>query len=249
MENAAWKSDLADVTGLRQRLLVGLAALGMVLTATAGRANLIISQYVETNSGSTPKAIEVWNSGSLAVDFVSQNLQVYQGTNGAAMTGIGSTLINSGSLGANEVLVIGTSDVGTYLSGQGLGNVRFVNFAFNFNGDDALGLYLGGTLVDTFGQPGVDPGTSWTGGGVNTADQNIALLGSISTGQSAGWTNPSLRFSTVSTTPATLPGGLAGFGLAPVPVPEPDTFFLGGLGLALAGIITSRRRRGRATAA
>jgi len=248
MQSFACRSAPSIPYGFHRGWLGGVAAVGLLVTSTTGRADLIISQYVETNSGTTPKAVEIWNSGAQAIDFATQNLQLYQGTNGSALTAIASTLINSGSLAANEVMVVGTSDVGTYLSGQGLGSVRFVTFAFSFNGDDALGLYLGGTLVDTFGQPGVDPGSSWSGGGVTTDNQNIALLSGVTTGQAAGWTNPSLRFATVSTAPAMLPSGLGGFGLAPVPVPEPDAFWVGGLSLALAGLGLGRRR-GPATTA
>src|SRR5690606_28621366 len=49
--------------------------------------------------------------------------------------------------------------------------------------------------------------------GVSTANQNIELLNSVSTG-SSGFTDPSTRFETVSTTPST-GYGLLGFGLNP----------------------------------
>lgn len=225
-----------------------IGRLAMAITATAAamqsHADLIISQYVETESGTTPKAIEVWNSGVSSVDFTSQNLQVAQGTNGAALAPIAATLVNTGSLAANEVLVIGTADVGTYLTNQGLASVRFISFGFSFNGDDALQLTLGGSPVDTFGTPGSDPGSGWTGNGVSTLNQNIELLTGITTGAApTGWTDPSLRFQTVSTTPSGT-GGLAGFGLAPgVPVPEPSTLALAGIGLTVTAAAWRRRRR------
>ena len=46
----------------------------------------IISQYVETNSGSTPKGIEIWNNTGVDIIFsATNNLQVYQGTTGGGM--------------------------------------------------------------------------------------------------------------------------------------------------------------------
>jgi hypothetical protein len=63
--------------------------------------------------------------------------------------------------------------------------------------------------MDVLGTIGIDPGAAWTGGGVSTAGQNIELLPHLGTG-SPGFSNPSLRFATVSTTDA-----LTGFGLAP----------------------------------
>jgi hypothetical protein len=93
--------------------------------------------------------------------------------------------------------------------------VRFVSFGLSFNGDDSLVVRYGDTTTDVFGNPGSDPGSAWSGSGVSTANQNIRLLSSITTGDLDGWTDPSTRFETVSTTPATLPAGLSGFGVPP----------------------------------
>ncbi|WP_426431352.1 lamin tail domain-containing protein [Winogradskyella sp. HB-48] len=176
----------------------------------------IISQYVETNSGSTPKGIEIWNNtGSDIIFSVSNNLQISQGTNGGACSAIASTNTTSGTLVAGEVWIIGTSDIVSYVTTNGTDVSGTTTFNFGFNGDDALEVRLGGTLIDMFGTCGSDPGSAWSGSGVSTANQNIELLSSITTGNTGGFTDPSTRFSTVSTTPATLPAGLAGFGNAP----------------------------------
>ena len=172
----------------------------------------IISQYVETNSGSTPKGIEIWNNTGSTLNFSTNNLIIQQGTNGAAVSTV--VTINNGTLDSGGVIVIGTSDIGTYLTGQGLTGL-FTSYNFSFNGDDALVVKYGSTTTDIFGMPGSDPGTSWLGSGVNTANQNIELISGITSGASTGWTDPSLRFSTISTLPSTLPEGLAGFGIPP----------------------------------
>lgn len=172
----------------------------------------IISQYVETNSGLTPKGIEIWNNTGSTLNFSTNNLIIQQGTNGAAVSTI--VTINNGTLDSGGVIVIGTSDIGTYLTGQGLTGL-FTSYNFSFNGDDALEVKYGSTTTDIFGTPGSDPGTSWLGSGVNTANQNIELISGITSGASTGWTDPSLRFSTISTSPSTLPAGLAGFGIPP----------------------------------
>lgn len=184
-------------------LLIGISGWGQ-----------IISQYVETNSGSTPKGIEIWNNTGATLDFSTNNLVIQQGTNGGALADISSTTISSGTLASGEVLVIGTAGIGTYLTDQGLGSVTFLDYTFAFNGDDALAVKYGGTTTDIFGNPGNDPGSSWSGSGVSTANQNIKLNTGITAGASA-WTDPSLRFNTVSTTPSTVPAGLSGFGIAP----------------------------------
>ncbi len=214
--------------------------LPMILLLCFGLTNAwgqIISQYVETNSGTTPKGIEIWNNTSNVLDFSANNLIIQQGTNGGSLSDISQTLINSGTLGVGEVLVIGTSDIGTYLNNQGLSSVTFLSYAFSFNGDDALAVKFGGVITDVFGNPGSDPGSGWSGNGVSTENQNIALIESINTG-STGFTDPSTRFTTISTTPATLPAGLSGFGISPVtiepedpPVVTPETFN-GAVGIA-----------------
>lgn len=202
---------------MKRSTIIALLMAILVIGASQLGWSQIISQYVETNSGTVPKGIEIWNNTASTLDFATNNLVIQQGTNGAALAT--AVTINTGTLAPNAVLVIGTSDIGTYLTGQGL-TTSFTTFAFTFNGDDALAVKYGASTTDIFGTPGSDPGTSWLGGTVNTANQNIALLSGITTGASA-WTDPSLRFSTVSTTPATLPAGLDGFGVAPSAATSP----------------------------
>lgn len=192
-------------------------ALLMLVLFTGTVSGQIISQYVESNDGTFPKGIEVWNNTAATLDFVTNNLVVQQGTNGGVLAT--QATVNTGTLAPDAVMVIGTSDMGTYLIDQGLTGVTFVLKAFAFNGDDALALVYGGVTTDIFGTPGVDPGTQWVGNGVSTMNQNIQLLPGITTGSLVAWTDPGLRFQTVSTTPATLPAGLAGFGIAPVQGP------------------------------
>jgi hypothetical protein len=173
----------------------------------------IISQYVETDSGTTPKGIEIWNNtGSDIVFSPTNNLQIFQGTNGGSCTE--ETDTTSGTLNDGEVWVIGSSDIITYVNSNGSDLSGTTTFGFAFNGDDALEVRLGGNLIDMFGMCGSDPGSSWSGSGVSTGNQNIELLANISTGNTSGFTDPSTRFSTVSTSPSSS-GGLVGFGDAP----------------------------------
>ncbi|MDY0101747.1 MAG: DUF5689 domain-containing protein [Lentimicrobium sp.] len=198
---------------MKQKLLnAGLLSLLMIVSFSGW--GQIISQYIETNSGTVPKGIEIWNNTASGLDFSTNNLIIQQGTNGAALADIAATTVASGTLASGAVLVIGTPEMGTYLSDQGLTSVTFVSYSFTFNGDDALAVKYGGNITDIFGTPGSDPGSAWTGNGVSTANQNIALIPGITSGASA-WTDPSLRFTTISTTPSTLPAGLEGFGIAP----------------------------------
>ena len=223
-----------------KKTLIAIAATFMM--ATASHAQVLISQYVETESGTTPKGIEIWNNSGSDIDLSASNIQIYQGTNGGALTAISSTLLNTGVFVNSSVIVLGTADMGTYLTNNGLGSVRFVAVSFTFNGDDSLCLYLGGSLLDTFGTVGVDPGTSWLANSVNTANQNISLRAGVTT-PSSGWTDPSVRFETISTTPSgsIVTSGLSGFGVAPVPEPSSGALLVLG-GMALVAIRSFRKK-------
>jgi len=184
---------------------------------------LIISQYIETNSGTAPKGIELYNNTGATINFAATPLTVFQGTNGGALSQLTAANVSTGTLASQAVLVIGTADIGTYLVNNGLSSVTFVSFNFGFNGDDALEIRLNGVIQDTFGTPGSDPITSWpspSGGSPSTANQNIevtcAFVNSFAFG--AAFTDPAVRFSFVANaTPGSGLGaaGLAGFGVAP----------------------------------
>lgn len=181
------------------------------VVSSHGQSDVIISQYIETDSGATPKGIEIFNVSSAAITFtVANNLQVYQGTNGGACSAIGATNITSGTLGIDEVWVIGTSNLTTYatINGTDLGGTTTHNFGFN--GDDALQIRLGGVIQDMFGLCGTDPGSSWTGGGVDTRDNNLQVKDALCDGDIDGWTNPSVRFDEITTGST-----MTGFGNAP----------------------------------
>jgi hypothetical protein len=192
----------------------------LLLIATAGTANAqIISQYIETDSGTTPKGIEIVNNTASTLDFTTNNLLVRQGTNGGALTTV--VTVNTGELAPNAVMVIGTSDMGTYLTNNDLGSVKYQSFTFTFNGDDALSIVYGGVTTDVFGTVGFDPGTAWSGNGVSTANQNIQLKEGITTGDTDGWSDPSERFETVNSNPSGA-GGLEGFGISPIVIEEAE---------------------------
>jgi Secretion system C-terminal sorting domain len=176
-------------------------------------SQLIISQYIETNSGTIPKGIEIFNVSTSDIIFSASNkLEIYQGTNGAACTAIASATITSGTLQAGKVWVIGTSDLLSYATNNGTNLAGTTLYTFTFNGDDALQVYLGGILKDVFGTCGTDPGASWSANGVSTADQNIQLKTGICSATTSNWSDPSLRFETVNTTPST---DMSGFGNSP----------------------------------
>lgn len=176
-----------------------------------GQSDIIISQYIETNSGTTPKGIEIFNVSGADITFTpTNNLQIYQGTNGGTCNAIVSTNITTGTLAADEVWVIGTSDLTFFAITNGTNLSGTNDYSFTFNGDDALQLYLGGILQDQFGICGSDPGSSWSGSGVSTANNNLEIQNGLCDGDTDGWTDPSIRFNQIANGST-----MTGFGNAP----------------------------------
>ena len=180
----------------------------ILLFNTTAFANIIISQYIETNAGITPKGVELWNVSGSTIDFSTNNLVIKKGTNGT--TPSTDYTLSSGTLFSGGVIVVGTSgDLATETTNNG--GTHYME-SFTFNGDDALEIYLGGTLTDMFGVSGSDPGSEWVGNSVSSKNQNIQLISGIWAGDTDGWTDPSTRFETISTTPVS---NMTGFGIAP----------------------------------
>ncbi|TXE13137.1 T9SS type A sorting domain-containing protein [Seonamhaeicola algicola] len=173
---------------------------------------VFISQYIETSSGSTPKGLEIFNASGVDITFsAANNLQVYLGRNGATCTPLPGTNITTGTLRANEVWIIGTSDLTAYAITNGVNLSGVTDYGFDFNGDDALQLYLGGVLQDTFGTCGIDPGASWSGSGVSTENDNLQVKYGVCSGDLIGWSDPSIRFDAIA-----VGTNMIGFGDAPI---------------------------------
>ena len=206
-----------------------VAFMALLSTINAG---LIISQYVETNSGSVPKGIELWNNTGDTIDFTVTPLTIYNArTTGGQVPAFGTQTGNdffeltTGTLADGAVMVVGTSDMGEYLAATfPTDPVQFHAQTWYFNGDDAIQVRLNGVIQDTFGEGGVaDPGTAWrdSDNTVETRNHNLALLTGVTNGDINGWTDPSLRFDTVKddTGADVAPNaadGLSGFGVAPI---------------------------------
>lgn len=55
-----------------------------------------------------------------------------------------------------------------------------------FNGDDAIELACGATVLDVIGQIGTDPGVEWANMGVSTRDQTIRRDCTVTMGDTNG---------------------------------------------------------------
>ena len=113
-------------------------------TPTGTASDLLISEYVEGSSNN--KALEVANFTGAPVDLSNYSLQ--KATNGGGT--FGSTLNLSGTLANGDVIVIVNSSANATL----LGLADITNGSLmTFNGNDAVGLFKNGSLIDLMGNP------------------------------------------------------------------------------------------------
>lgn len=111
--------------------------------------NLFISEYVEGSSNN--KYIEIYNGEDEAVDLTAAGFELRTAFNGsnsytAVFSGWNNTLIP-----AKGVVVIANTSATIY-SGTKI-VVPSGNYTINFNGNDAVGLFRYGTLIDIIGYP------------------------------------------------------------------------------------------------
>ncbi len=161
--------------------------------------DLFFSEYIE--GGSYNKAIEIYNATGSAVDLSHYVIkQANNGSGWGSYTPDGGVptedtryvLPLSGTLNAGDVYVIYHLSATTAIINVGdLGfnynatiNGGDGDNVVNFNGDDALGLFKDGVLIDIIGIPSEDPGDGWAVAGTSTAtkDHTIIRKSSISQG-------------------------------------------------------------------
>lgn len=147
-------------------------ALVIASLSAPASANLIISEYVE--GGGYNKAIEIYNTSSTAVSLDGYTINLY--SNGKTVS---TSEELSGSVAAESTFVIVTSD--TRAVDDLKAKADIFSGAVNFNGDDAFTLTLGDTVIDSFGQVGVQE--VWTAGGVTTKDKTLRRKADVTSGR------------------------------------------------------------------
>ncbi|MFD7261159.1 lamin tail domain-containing protein [Streptomyces sp. NPDC059874] len=175
----------ADATGFARRILMVLAAFAvptalLVPSAQAQSTELFFSEYVEGSSNN--KALEIFNNTGSAVNLSGYNVQIF--FNGATMAG--TTINLTGTLAAGDVFVLADDNAAAAVL-DAADQTSTLSF---FNGNDAVVLRNGTTVIDSIGQVGFDPVTEWGTGLTSTADNTLRRK----TGVQAGDTNPSDTF-------------------------------------------------------
>jgi predicted extracellular nuclease len=142
------------------------------LSALPAAADLYFSEYIEGSSNN--KALEIYNSSASAINLSGYKVEMYfNGSNSAGLT------VNlTGSIPANGVFVLAHGSANATI----LATANQTNSSGWFNGDDAIVLKNGNTVLDSIGQVGVDPGSEWGTGFTSTADNTLRRKTSITTG-------------------------------------------------------------------
>lgn len=151
----------------------------ITVVEAATDCGLIISEYVEGSSNN--KALELYNATPYPIDLLAGQYTIVGHNNGAAFTSQTYVWALTGTVAAGETYIVGSSSAGATLLAlmhQSFGGA-------NWNGDDAIVLRMGGTngpIVDSFGQVGVDPGTTWGSGTNLTVDKTLRRKFSVTAG-------------------------------------------------------------------
>ncbi|MFP5285932.1 MAG: lamin tail domain-containing protein, partial [Thermoanaerobaculia bacterium] len=134
--------------------------------------SLFFSEYVTGSSNN--KVLEIYNPGPSSVSLSGYSVEIY--FNGSATVGSTIALTSSGSVPAGGVWVLahGSAVLGI--------TPNQTSGSLTFNGDDAVVLKKNGTVIDSIGQVGVDPGTEWGSGTASTADNTLRRKSTVCSG-------------------------------------------------------------------
>lgn len=151
--------------GLIAALAVSILPGAPIQSARAATTGLFFSEYVEGTSNN--KALEIFNGTGATVDLLAGGYNVQMFFNGSASAGL--TINLTGSTTNGDVYVLAQSAANATILAQ----ADQTNGSGWFNGDDAVVLRKGTTVIDVIGQIGFDPGTEWGTGFNSTADNTL----------------------------------------------------------------------------
>lgn len=112
---------------------------------TGSRSDLYLSEYIEGSSNN--KALEIKNETGSSISLSSYTIK--KQTNGAGSWSSGLAL--SGSLATNGKFVIVNSSISTACFNKTVANISTTASELTFNGNDPIGLFKNGVLIDIIG--------------------------------------------------------------------------------------------------
>ncbi len=153
-------------------VFVGSPLLGA--PAAGAPTELFFSEYIEGSSNN--KALEIYNGTGVTIDLAAGAYSIQMFFNGSASAGL--TINLTGTVASGDVYVVAQSAASAPILAQ----ADQTNGSGWFNGDDAVVLRKGTTVIDAIGQNGFDPGTEWGTGLTSTADNTLRRKPTITGG-------------------------------------------------------------------
>jgi predicted extracellular nuclease len=170
---------------LSQKLLTSFIVLAMffaTIPLQSVRADtpteLFFSEYIEGSSNN--KALEIYNGTGGAINLGTDGYNIQMHFNGNPVASL--TINLTGSVANEDVYVVAQSSANATILAQ----ADQTNGSGWFNGDDAVVLRKGTTVIDVIGQIGFDPGSEWGSGLLSTADNTLRRIDTVCAGDSDG---------------------------------------------------------------
>jgi predicted extracellular nuclease len=163
------------------RTMPALCLAGSLLAAAPAAAQsteLFFSEYIEGSSNN--KALEIYNGTGAPVNLAADGYNVQMHFNGNPVATL--TINLTGTVAAGDVYVLAQASADPIILAQ----ADQTNGSGWFNGDDAVVLRHGTTVIDVIGQIGTDPGTEWGTGLTSTADNTLTRMAAITGGDPNG---------------------------------------------------------------
>jgi len=149
------------------------------LPAQAATSDLFFSEYIEGSSYN--KALEIYNGTGAAIDLAAGEYNIQMYFNGSGNPGF--TINLTGSIADGDVYVVAPTNATDLTIIAQADQMQGTSW---FNGDDAVVLRKGATIIDVIGQIGFDPGSEWGTGLTSTADNTLRRKDTVCTGDPDG---------------------------------------------------------------
>ena len=162
----------------KRLVLVGCLLLAVAPVAGAQPADLFFSEYIEGSSNN--KALEIYNGTGAAINLATGGYNIQMHFNGNPVATL--TINLTGTVVPGDVYVVAQASANAAILAQ----ADQTNGSGWFNGDDAVVLRKGTTVLDVIGQIGFDPGTEWGTGLISTADNTLRRSATTCAGDPIG---------------------------------------------------------------
>lgn len=150
-----------------KKALTTIILLAAIVAIFGQAADLFFSEYLEGSSNN--KALEIFNGTGSSVDL--SNYTVKLGSNGGEWSTT-NIITLTGTLNSGSCFVIANAGANPTI----LGIAGVTSTVTYYNGDDAVALFNGTTMIDIIGVYQSDPGTAWNVAGTEGATLNHTLI-------------------------------------------------------------------------